>query len=339
MRLLCFLLSAAASFAQINVAQPPYNADPTGVIDATTAINAALLVGGTVYMPKGVYLVSSTLQMTQPTRLVGDGPCSQLKLAPTFPATSDVVNVAPVGPGFGWGLQNFQITAPTVLGRNGIALTLATGASLNLLQLHGIVVGQTHGSGVFLTNNNVDGFFCSTIEQCCIFGGINLTNCGDSIRIRDNTITGVTPNGGFAGIFASQVAGAAQLLIENNNITASGGAIWLYNCFEPKVIRNQIEQSVPYTNGSSGVNACVYLLSCQDADIEGNNINAYSYVNCVRLYQTSACLLARNSMFADTLHGKWHGQVLTTGEIPAFLADNRCYSLAGRVPSGTVHQP
>lgn len=55
----------------IDVTKPPYNADPTGVIDATTALNAAYAFaktnGGTVYHPPGTYTVSGTLSLDQNT--------------------------------------------------------------------------------------------------------------------------------------------------------------------------------------------------------------------------------------------------------------------------------
>ncbi len=46
-----------------DVTQPPYNADPTGSIDATGALQEALNTGGNIiYLPNGTYLVSSTLR-------------------------------------------------------------------------------------------------------------------------------------------------------------------------------------------------------------------------------------------------------------------------------------
>ncbi len=67
--------TVAAPIAQpsgfVNVTQAPYNADDTGVNDATTAlqnaINAASAAGEGVYLPQGTYLVSNALNVNNVT--------------------------------------------------------------------------------------------------------------------------------------------------------------------------------------------------------------------------------------------------------------------------------
>jgi hypothetical protein len=55
----------------INVTQPPYNADPSGKTDSTTAltnaINAAETSGQTVYIPAGAYTISAVLYVNKVT--------------------------------------------------------------------------------------------------------------------------------------------------------------------------------------------------------------------------------------------------------------------------------
>lgn len=99
-------LWGAAEQSLINVAAPPYNADPTGATDSTTVIQAALTAasvagGGVVYLPAGTYLVtpvsSTSAALTlnngtagfQGVRLVGAGAlASKLKRSAAGPILS-----------------------------------------------------------------------------------------------------------------------------------------------------------------------------------------------------------------------------------------------------------
>ena len=70
------------SYEVVNFNVLDYGADPTGAKDSTEAFNKALLAaancretttcGGTVYAPKGKYLISNTIQVHTYTSLVGD---------------------------------------------------------------------------------------------------------------------------------------------------------------------------------------------------------------------------------------------------------------------------
>lgn len=61
-----------------NVKDSPYNASGNGVADDTTAIQSAIDAaeaagGGIVFFPAGTYIISSTLTITEPVSLVGEG--------------------------------------------------------------------------------------------------------------------------------------------------------------------------------------------------------------------------------------------------------------------------
>ncbi len=79
----------------ISVTDSPYNADPTGVTDATTAIQNAVNAGSTqgkgVWIPKGTYLVTSHILVNNVT-LTGAGPWYS------------ILGGAPVGSGTGVGV-------------------------------------------------------------------------------------------------------------------------------------------------------------------------------------------------------------------------------------------
>lgn len=78
--------------AQLNVLD--YGADPTGVADSTSAIQAAIdavpTQGGTVYIPAGLYLVNSTITVAKSfVNVVGDGgQASLLKFMPSTDGTA-----------------------------------------------------------------------------------------------------------------------------------------------------------------------------------------------------------------------------------------------------------
>ena len=60
-------------------------ADPTGTNDSTAAIQQAINLGGAVFLPRGMYLISATLMLKPETRLFGvPGSYSQLHAAPSW---------------------------------------------------------------------------------------------------------------------------------------------------------------------------------------------------------------------------------------------------------------
>lgn len=59
----------------LNATVAPYSADPTGILDSTTALQAAInacLPGGVVYLPRGVYKTTATLDLKNGVSLLGD---------------------------------------------------------------------------------------------------------------------------------------------------------------------------------------------------------------------------------------------------------------------------
>lgn len=90
-------------------------------------------------------------------------------------------------------------------------------------------------------------FFTSWIEYNVLFGGILLTNAGDSIDVHHNVI----PGPGM-GIDANFLPGVALFTAAFNNITTLGGCIHLgANVTQAKILYNQCEGQVSET-GSNG---------------------------------------------------------------------------------------
>ena len=94
----------------IDVTTAPYNADNTGVTDATAAIQSAInaaVSGSVVYLPTGKYRISSSLSFDKSNvTLRGDGPTNSILLGLT--ASMCVLKVGHDGPGAGdsWAISS-----------------------------------------------------------------------------------------------------------------------------------------------------------------------------------------------------------------------------------------
>jgi hypothetical protein len=137
-----------------------------------------------------------------------------------------------------------------------------------------VIVNPLGGKAFKLTNpTNVDGLFASSIHNNLLYGGMEFERIGDSVVIKENTITGNN-----TGIQMSSIDGACQVVIEKNNITSDGGAINISKADQVKIRHNQIEQVNAYTGDSININACVYLGNTPNAEVIGNNITAHGKV-------------------------------------------------------------
>ena len=308
-----------------------FGAVPGNVVDCTAAFAAAMLVGGKIFVPAGVYRVSALsdacIVARLPTRLIGEGLGISIILpdAATAPGV-DAITYRPNvgGVSDGWGMEDIGIAPALGSGmRHAVRIDLTTsGAYLarSTFNRLGLTAGAGADSAFKLDNpTNTDGLFCGEIcGKGIMYGGINLERCGDSFSIKDQTITG--PN---VGIAISAVSGAAQCRIQDNNITSTGGAIFLEGCKQAKVVGNQCEQSSVYT-GVLG--AMIVLSDCYDCKLDGNNMNSYGNTNCVIIENGSSSgnILRDN----DMLTGAPYVHLAMGANCPgnALAADNRCYT-------------
>ncbi|AHG47899.1 hypothetical protein RLEG12_18665 [Rhizobium leguminosarum bv. trifolii CB782] len=158
---------------------------------------------------------------------------------------------------------------------------------------HGMIFSQTAGPGymsnfridgvimnlslpftttsIYLENNmaSPDGFFTGVIQNClCTTGtyaGIAGTNIGDSIIIRKNVVN----NGLGVAIRLSSVAGARQVVIEDNNLTSRNGQIYLVALGQCSIFRNWMEHPAYLGEfvGGATVKAQVTLENCYMCDV------------------------------------------------------------------------
>jgi hypothetical protein len=134
-----------------------YGADPTGTVDSTAAIQAALLSfgtlgswlqgqGGIAYVPRGQYLISKTLVVPSGVTFAGSGWGSQVTLAAN--SGCDMVQFA----------TNDSASQATVLGVSASGIANAFYAGVRDLALHGDAFSATvpaYFHGVNVTTNPV----------------------------------------------------------------------------------------------------------------------------------------------------------------------------------------
>ena len=239
--------------------------DDTAEIQA--AINRGQLTGQSVYLPAGNYLVTTSLQITSPVTLFGDGWGSCIYVSSSFSASSDVIWINPSAYSENIVIKDLSIRPVSgTPARYGIAVDIRN-YGVSYCEFSGIRIAAL-GDYCFAVIPNatplLDGFFTSVIDRCAFFGGIKLDKAGDSLRITNNTITGPRIgiyvdllNGPFDG-------GPHGLLIDGNNITSNGGALYVLNCTMGVFSNNNVELPTP-----SGVTNNAMI------DLEG--INSFSF--------------------------------------------------------------
>jgi hypothetical protein len=235
-----------------------------GVADDTAAIQAAITAtpyGGTCFLPKGTYRLegTGTTLLTIP-RVMRFGGASMLgatlSVGPTVPNTTDVLTMsAGAGNHQGLRLENFSILpASGAPGRNGIVFDVETaGWAWSRVLIDHVFVRARAGRAVYVKNPNLDhdAFYTSTIRDSHLEGGVYLLGGGDSINILANTLTTASSalaaglGAGVEAVLLSDadagLGDAKMLVIEGNNITASGGAVWVRAGTQPKILHNNIE--------------------------------------------------------------------------------------------------
>jgi hypothetical protein len=211
----------------INVAASPYNADPTGAADSTTAFTSAIAAaatagGGVVYIPAGTYTISSTLTCTTvPVYFVGDGPWATII---SYTGSGDCFRI------YDSSTYNGRKTfAGGFLGitLNGArAKAGATGLHVgDLLQYElDLTVQDFYGTGsigVHLDNN----YYWT--EQ--LYGRIYAQNCTSDVVFDWTTSTSTTSSGSFErcdlDIYLDQVNAAFDGVVFRNGAFVTNGSM------------------------------------------------------------------------------------------------------------------
>lgn len=177
-------------------------------------------------------------------------------------------------------------------------------------------IGRVNGYGIYLDNpTGRDGFFCSTILHNAM-GGMYLDGAGDSIRIRDNTLSN-TKDTNNRGIYARFVTGAACSEIATNNITSRGVCMTVIQGENILISNNQIE-CLNYATTSAAINISKSNL----ARIVSNNINGHNKVAEAISMNDCENVTISGNMFSNCQFVLYEHGNLTPANLLKFSNDN-----------------
>lgn len=250
-------------------------ADDTAAVQA--AVNDAQDNGGFLLLRKK-YRVTSTIQQTKRLRVQGTGSYnSQIIYTGTGDAWVSTIPYGGTNGNNGHQYMNFGIV-PAVAGAGQyglrIKLQLANPGVTVCFFADGLFsdlyIGDFGLEGLYLDNSvgNTDGFFTSRLQFCSITNGIKGVNLGDSLTFAHSKIFGR-----LCGMNIIGVPGARQMILNDLNITTSGGAIALQGVEEPTIMDCQLEHP-GYLSGYTGIfGAFVLLYNCFKPTVVGNTCN------------------------------------------------------------------
>ena len=284
-----------------------------GVTDDTVAVQAALTNGGLITDDGSSYLISAPLTANTGTQIRGVKQRTKIIASSAFPTGADLLTIKPLNQTFlenrGYSLENLTFEAQPGSGhRNNVALDTSIAVTyIADFHMSGCFFRDAGGSGFDLalipSPTDPGNFFCSTIEENFFEHGIKLDLSGDSLNILRNIFTGSTPN---PGVWINQVPGASNCVIQNNNFTASGGAIYAQGCTNLRIIDNQIEQALPYNGPATGNMKGAVIVAGINVNgawqkamlpiIRGNNINTHgaNVTACIALVATDKAIIREN---------------------------------------------
>lgn len=314
-----------------------FGADPTGVNDSTSAINAAIAASQIVYFPQGQYKIGSSINWTNQWLIgaVDNGELStsanQTMILPTgdFPA---FVYYNPDGYNSqGGGIKNFNIkysgVAP-VTPDNRAGIRVPKSGSSGYPAFHTFenitVQGATWAiydySGSWMgrwahinSQNNYAGFFkregtTHTFENCYHRGGYSGFNIV--------SVLGATLNNCAVDLCSNAVGGYVPVYISDSSVVINGGDFEgnllskdygaLFNINGPDCTVTFNASRVFATEVTAPTNECYVLLADQDAKVTLNNvdINPTSYTGSTGTFYfasaaNNAVLSINNCYFAN----------------------------------------
>lgn len=296
-----------------------FGATGDGVTDDTLAIQAAINylspLGGTLYIPKGAYIVSDAdadnacLVITAPIQVLGDG-AFYTSIQPAA-SVGSAVNTILVNPNSGYDqtLMSFKnlslgnLNNGTRQGNYGIyCLTLNAGQNLPKFTVENCSIQQGGGYAIRHLNssiNNVNGgMYGAYINNNTLKGGIQLENSGDSIVVSNNILSGAG-----TGVHAALVAGASLLSILDNNITTTNSAIIIISGMRVHILRNNIEHSTVGSNSNAVIDIVASGGTYIAGVIQQNLIAAFGSTDATRMIfirNARGTLIQDNTFLAGT---------------------------------------
>jgi hypothetical protein len=289
-----------------------FGAVGNGITDDTLAIQAAINylspLGGTLYFPRGAYIVSDAnadnacLVITAPIQILGDG-AFYTSIQPAA-GVAGTVNTILVNPDTGYDqtLMSFSkislgnLSNGTRAGNHGIyCLTLNASQNLPKFTVQECAIQQGGGFAIYHLNDPVDnvngGMYACYINNNTLKGGIKFENSGDSLVVSNNTMTGTG-----TGVDAALITGASLLSILDNNITTTNSAIIIRSGMRVNILRNNIEHLAPGSNSNSVIDILSTGGTYVAGVIQQNLVSAFGATDATKLISINE---ARGTLIQD----------------------------------------
>jgi len=253
-----------------------YGMDPSASGAVNKAALKAAVAAGPVMIPAKSYTLSG-FQHSGPIHMVGQGIATRL----TFTGSGAGIHLPVSSVNFGSVIDDFTMNHETPGGgTHGIHVEMLDGGYFGKWQMFNIYndLSDRHQFGqnaVYLDNSGgaADGIATGVIEGCQLtagaWAGIHGDLIGDSIKITRNVVNA----GAGIAIDLSQVSGARQIVIEDNNLTTFGGGLLLDSCGQTFVNRNWVEHPAYLSEFlPTRVDAQLTLFNCYNCYVTHNTI-------------------------------------------------------------------
>lgn len=263
---------------------------PTDVTTAfALAIAEAQASNRTLNVNPGPHVIASPPTVTGQLSILGAGWMAQLLVDSAASATTDLLLIRPSSASAvqGFHFANFFVGPVSgTPGRYAFNIDGTDGPISNMVFDH-VRINALGSYAIAITNASgltTGSPFTTTVRDCAIAGGVDLSNGGDSINLQNNVFSGARDlKIGLIGA-ATSSGGAHGFLLLNNNITTTGGTI-ITNAWQGTIAYNNFEQVAVSTEANNAL-----------LDIQGN---ASANVENVKIYGNF--LGADSTKVADTI--------------------------------------
>ena len=302
---------------QETVSVKDFGADPTGVLEASTAIQAAIDSGAAaIYIPSGTYKITSQINCSRDIKIYGDGSSTVLNTR-NFVSGSSVFNFA------GAGKTDLETTTATFnAGQKGYTFASAPSVSVgDVIALYDNTdfsyseERSYYKKGEFLTVKEIDGntvYFNSgsydTYASGSIFAKMNMI----SVDVQDLNIEADADNCPSYGLY---LASCRDNTIKNVNIIdgAGYGSFGIFRSFN-----TCMSQCIAIISDFLGANVNAYpILVANSQDVKVNQCTAESpwhamatgggstvpSIVCRGIIGTESTFTSHRGIFAADFHG------------------------------------